>query len=336
MTPDHDSVETVPQSGLWREEQAVLADLAGAVPEGGTIVELGTASGGTTLLLSRLAAERGIAVHSVDITTTEEARSLLAGTAVTLHQCTSVEAAQRWRDEDMGPIDLLFIDAGHRLDQVTGDVNGWAGLLRPGGQLAFHDYDTPAVGGAKHLAVKICVDALSAQGVFEDPAHAFKIFHGRVPSPEGVGVDAASCGEALARIAARVADVLSASARGDVDFPDSAFGRMLETCVGAIDPGQGEAGAEAVPGIDKLSACYLLAGGLAHAFFPLKAQSSAPSVFWAFAEALDMLDHAQGAPGRPLCPPASANGDLMEMSKWVAAEQVRLALLLAMLETFEE
>lgn len=50
---------------------------------------------------------------------------------------TSAAARPGWGDT---PIDLLWIDGDHSYEGVRRDLEDWAGLVKPGGLLACHDY----------------------------------------------------------------------------------------------------------------------------------------------------------------------------------------------------
>ncbi len=52
-------------------------------------------------------------------------------------------------------VDLLFIDAGHTYNEVKGDIERYAPLMRPGGVICGHDYANP-----EHPGVKQAVDEL--------------------------------------------------------------------------------------------------------------------------------------------------------------------------------
>lgn len=42
-----------------------------------------------------------------------------------------------------GPVDLLFVDAGHEAEDVHADICHWVQWVRPGSVIAFHDYEQP-------------------------------------------------------------------------------------------------------------------------------------------------------------------------------------------------
>ena len=45
--------------------------------------------------------------------------------------------------------DLVFIDAAHDYDSVVADIQAWSRVVRPGGLIAGHDFDKPALGMAE-------------------------------------------------------------------------------------------------------------------------------------------------------------------------------------------
>lgn len=56
----------------------------------------------------------------------------------------SPTVARHWRT----PLALLFVDGGHTDEHVTGDYEGFAPWVQPGGSLAFHDiFERPQDGG---------------------------------------------------------------------------------------------------------------------------------------------------------------------------------------------
>ena len=55
----------------------------------------------------------------------------------TVHQCTTVEAAERIPDDSL---DFVFIDAGHSYEAVTADIRAWWPKVKVGGWFGGHDY----------------------------------------------------------------------------------------------------------------------------------------------------------------------------------------------------
>jgi GT2 family glycosyltransferase/predicted O-methyltransferase YrrM len=107
--------------------------------------EIGTASGGTSFLLSR-AAPAGATLVTVDLGTRAgqpEALRVLAGSARTIHSLVgdsrSPVTIQQVKAVAGGPLDFLLIDGDHRYEGVAADFAAYRPLVRPGGTVAFHD-----------------------------------------------------------------------------------------------------------------------------------------------------------------------------------------------------
>ncbi len=64
---------------------------------------------------------------------------------VRLIPATTVDAAKHWR----GPIDFLYVDAGHGYADVKADLAVWVPHVRKGGVIAGDDYDHPRYPGVK-------------------------------------------------------------------------------------------------------------------------------------------------------------------------------------------
>ncbi len=111
-----------------------------------TILEIGTARGGTLLIWSSLASQR---VISCDLQDMSHQRALLealpppnSSCKVTLLSGNSHDAAFRRRVEAElagEQVDLLFIDGDHTEAGVEKDYRDYHHLVRPGGIIAFHD-----------------------------------------------------------------------------------------------------------------------------------------------------------------------------------------------------
>lgn len=160
------------------------------------VVELGTGSGATLVLWSRSAAKRVVSVdlqfgihgggysvekgrlyrelvydrpdvtmdlirgNSQDPATRDHVRRLLAG----------------------DPVDLLFIDADHRLESVTRDFELWRDLVRPGGSIVFHDI-------LPNPTLQSCqVDRLWRRITSEYPGQTREIVHAYDQGWAGIGI----------------------------------------------------------------------------------------------------------------------------------------------------
>lgn len=117
------------------------------------VVEIGTASGGTLFLLTRVAAPEALLV-SLDLPGGRFGggyqawrkplyRSFAAaGQRIVLLRGNSHDAAMAARLRRLlagRPIDLLLIDGDHSYAGVKADFDTYAPLVRPGGLVAFHD-----------------------------------------------------------------------------------------------------------------------------------------------------------------------------------------------------
>jgi predicted O-methyltransferase YrrM len=117
------------------------------------VVEIGTASGGTLFLLSRVSSPQALLV-SIDLpggafgggyhawraplyrsfATGGQRIVLLRGSSHAPEMLARLRKVLGDR-----PIDLLFIDGDHRYEGVKADFEMYSPLVRPGGSIAFHD-----------------------------------------------------------------------------------------------------------------------------------------------------------------------------------------------------
>lgn len=65
--------------------------------------------------------------------------------SIRLIPATTLDAARMWT----GPIDLLYVDAGHGYDDVRNDLHAWVPHVRAGGVIAGDDYEHPRYPGVK-------------------------------------------------------------------------------------------------------------------------------------------------------------------------------------------
>lgn len=118
-------------------ELRVLLDALGDAPR---VAEVGTAAGWTTACIAL--ARPGREVHSWDVEAHPERDRYLG----------LLKPADRARlhlhdrpgglgPEDPPPVDAVFIDSSHLLDETMATFRTWEPALSPGGVVAFHDYD---------------------------------------------------------------------------------------------------------------------------------------------------------------------------------------------------
>lgn len=144
--------------GWLTEAQArALFDAAGRVPADGTIVEIGSFRGRSTIVLASGAAS-GVEVVAIDPHAGNDRGPQeidgFAEAAEGDHQVfqANLEAAgvrdrvrvvrrfsgQAHADVD-GAIDLLWVDGAHRAKPAHDDLRQWGARVRPGGQMLVHD-----------------------------------------------------------------------------------------------------------------------------------------------------------------------------------------------------
>ena len=108
------------------------------------LLEIGTARGGTSLLLAR-ALRRPATVVSVDLA--PRCRTERLGRAFPWRTTAHLRTLDSHRAESVGTLrelqpsgyDVVFIDGDHSYDGVRLDAMRFAPLARPGGMLVFHD-----------------------------------------------------------------------------------------------------------------------------------------------------------------------------------------------------
>lgn len=144
--------------GWMTEDQArTLWDAASALPEGSTVVEIGSFRGRSAIVLARAAAE-GVQVVAIDPHAGNDAgpqeieRPASAGQADHDVFVANLEAAgvrdrvryvREFSQEALGEVDgeveLLYIDGAHRYAPARDDVRRWGDRVAEGGTLLIHD-----------------------------------------------------------------------------------------------------------------------------------------------------------------------------------------------------
>ncbi|MGW7455821.1 class I SAM-dependent methyltransferase [Streptomyces sp. NPDC054787] len=175
-----------------REGLALYGAAAEAAALGLPLLEVGTYCGRSTILLADAAREAGVAAITVDHHRGSEEQQpgweyhdpsvvdpeiglmdTLPTFRRTLHRAgledhviaivgRSPQVAAAWG----GKLGFVFIDGGHTDEHATGDYEGWAPHVAPGGTLVIHDvFPDPADGG--QAPYRIYLRAL-ASGAFEE------------------------------------------------------------------------------------------------------------------------------------------------------------------------
>lgn len=148
--------------GLISEATGVkLAELAAAVPNTQTVVNIGVFKGKSTCYLAEGSALGGratvLAIDPWDLPGNPDGKHHYHGAldkfveqlaqvglewAVwAIKEFSAVVAG--WNPDIVGPVGLLFIDGDHEYESVREDWNAWYPHLAPGAVVAFDDYQTP-------------------------------------------------------------------------------------------------------------------------------------------------------------------------------------------------
>ena len=285
-------------SDLWREERSIVARIASTVPDDGTIVEIGTFLGGTAEILYKATRGRGVGVYTIDIAPHKVAYENLKDTNVEIIVGPSMQVAQTWTE----PIDLLFIDGSHRFCDTFGDFNSWVGLLKPGGTIIFHDYDPIERGGLVHLGVKICIDGILKNELLKEPKHEYKLLYGTSTFQT---LDIEACVTVFNELGRRL-----------VCLREQDYSTHMPLTVSHND----------------LEMCYIMDSILKTDFEYLYGNSCDRAEFWRLAETLSMIDEVYGKSSFPN--KAYEGNDVLELSKLITREQIKLNMLARTIKTF--
>jgi predicted O-methyltransferase YrrM len=133
---------------LTRDQARLLWDSGLRAPAGGTVLEIGSHQGRSTVVLARAAGRAGARVVAVDPFVSGR---LFGGPATRLRFEDNVARAEvggvvellaepstRLRPRWSAPVDLLYVDGKHDYWTVSDDLR-WADHLPPGGMLLVHD-----------------------------------------------------------------------------------------------------------------------------------------------------------------------------------------------------
>lgn len=166
-----------PTSLMYSEERLTLYAAAGLTPAHGTIVEVGTWRGASSVLM-RQAADPTCRFYAVDPAPQPEAAEILAAHNVTLFQGTSRQFAEQLQ----GDIDLLLIDGDHSFHWGREDITALAPRLKPNAIVLFHDSKC-----LEHWGIRLVVEALFRQGTLRHPdLHMTGLTLGRFDAAAGL------------------------------------------------------------------------------------------------------------------------------------------------------
>ena len=160
-------------------EQTALGLLAAAHSPDAPIIEIGSALGGSALLMAAATAPSNAQICSID--PDRSARPVmqtvfeLAGHAHRLRQITDTSfAAASLLTHLHAQAGLVFIDGLHTAAAVADDIDACAPLVRPGGCLVLHDADIRHPGVIHAAAERLTADARFQPLVWVDSLLAFR------------------------------------------------------------------------------------------------------------------------------------------------------------------
>ena len=160
MTKKNLAIDLAKSFGYLEEDEVVfLQTVASLLPANPKIVNIGAGAG--TSGLASVEERPDATVYTIDISPggplggLEGERNAFANTGLK-HPIQilgeSHEVAKNWKN---GKVDCIFIDDGHRMREVLGDILYWRTHLKKGGYMIIDDYGSP-----KWPAVKKAVDRL--------------------------------------------------------------------------------------------------------------------------------------------------------------------------------
>lgn len=169
-----DFIDSMPELMCGRNEAKFLYELSKKTKGAGTIVEIGTCSGKSTIALAYAQKEKnGHKMDTIDIRELPDIQSNLyqAGVSDFVNRIIgrSSAVAKQWLE----PIEILFIDGDHRYIGIVSDIKSWSDKVLAGGMMVFHDY--PKVGGR---VVNQTALAVRHSRVLSKP-HKWRILHDR-------------------------------------------------------------------------------------------------------------------------------------------------------------
>lgn len=173
------------QQNEW-ELRTFLCKVISELNPRGTI-ELGSWRGTTAALLAFVTKGKTVSLDIQDYGGKDEALKLCEGHDLTFLNLSARRpeiVADVWMAVG-GPPDLLFIDDGHRIEEVTEEFDIWSGIMPKGSWIAFHDINPDANKLADGTHPDICM-AHEFWAKLEGNKEEI-IFRGTPPGP-GIGI----------------------------------------------------------------------------------------------------------------------------------------------------
>lgn len=151
-------------------------------------VELGSWIGTTAALLSWVTSRITVSLDIEEYGGKEQALAIAPNRNLRFHLANAMSKATVISTlSEIGgrSIDLLFVDDGHRTEEVTKEFEIWKGAVRPGGWIVFHDINPDANQCAPGVHPEICM-AHEFWAKIEGNKEEI-VFGGHPPGP-GIGI----------------------------------------------------------------------------------------------------------------------------------------------------
>ncbi|HEY3728141.1 MAG TPA: class I SAM-dependent methyltransferase [Solirubrobacteraceae bacterium] len=140
----------------------ILLELAG---DGGRVVELGTATGWTAISLALASAGRQVITYDV-VRRPEPLRYLELVGATVRERVQLVIVPGSDGPGDDRPVDMLYIDSSHELEQTIAEVVAWRRVLAPGAPIVFDDYRHPDFPGVSQAISELGLGGVQRGSLF--------------------------------------------------------------------------------------------------------------------------------------------------------------------------
>jgi predicted O-methyltransferase YrrM len=162
---------------LFPEEIELLEKIAKELPAKAVVINIGAGVGTSSLTLAEQRAD--LKIYTVDISpggphgglqneVNAFANANLSGRLPTQVLGDSSAVGRSW---SRGPADLVIIDGDHSDRGVRADIAAWLPHVKPGGLVAFHDYERDV-----WPAVQLAVDELLTNWPVYGHARTLKVF----------------------------------------------------------------------------------------------------------------------------------------------------------------
>jgi len=127
------------------------------IPDGGTYLEIGSFIGGSMVCIILGAQMSSTSINFISIEPRHQEKfyeniAEFKDIRIEIIQLTSDEAVGKVKDNS---VDLLFVDGGHKYEQVKKDIGNYWPNVKPGGIFLGHDYELDG-----HPGVKRAVDEI--------------------------------------------------------------------------------------------------------------------------------------------------------------------------------